>query len=290
MARGAASYRTFSKEERLAVRKPTHRRKIFGLRCPALSGCTPGRLCVICRSSRTDRAEGPSDQRVVAGGNGMARRLPGGALCQIEPSLGHRQQMGAVGEASGGVRELETKQGELPILILLDHRVHFPNSETRLPGLNQELATRSPKLGQALQRNPGTSNILGASRFAGCRPPMTKFRQFVFSQGAGTNAKYLSSQVERLFEDHDERNSRPLVARRGSVLVAGEAREGAAFFMPVPAAQVMGVMWMASMYLDRPGRGRRKRRRHRAGEGKQAQAYSRCQNCRAHDDLPIGAI
>ena len=86
------------------------------------------------------------------------------------------------------------------------------------------------------------------------------------------------------------RNSRPLVAHSASVLAAGEAGEGAALFMPVPAAQVMGVIWMASMYLNRPGRGKRKRRRHRAGEGKQAQAYSRCQNCRAHDDLPIRAI
>jgi hypothetical protein len=58
---------------------------------------------------------------VVAGGNGLARRLPGGALRQIELSLGHRQQVRAFGEAGGGVRELETMQGELPILILLDH-------------------------------------------------------------------------------------------------------------------------------------------------------------------------
>ena len=88
----------------------------------------------------------------------------------------------------------------------------------------------------------------------------------------------------------DERNSRPLVAHSASVLAAGEAGEGAALLMPVPAAQVMGVIWMASMYLNRPGRGKRKRRRHCAGEGKQAHAYSRCQNCRAHDDLPIRAI
>jgi hypothetical protein len=57
-----------------------------------------------------------------------------GPLRQIEPSLGHGRQVRAVGEAGGGVRELETKQGELPILILLDHGVHSPNSETRLPG------------------------------------------------------------------------------------------------------------------------------------------------------------
>jgi hypothetical protein len=89
---------------------------------------------MVCRSSRADRAEGPSDQRVVAGGNDLARRLSGGALRQIEPSLDHRQQVRAVGEAGGGVRELETMQDELPILILLDHGAHFPNSETRLPG------------------------------------------------------------------------------------------------------------------------------------------------------------
>jgi hypothetical protein len=70
----------------------------------------------------------------VAGGNDLARWLSGGALRQIEPSLDHRQQVRAVGEAGGGVRELETMQDELPILILLDHGAHFPNSETRLPG------------------------------------------------------------------------------------------------------------------------------------------------------------
>jgi hypothetical protein len=103
----------------------------------------------------------------------------------------------AVGEAGGGVRELETMQGELPILILLDH-APFGNA---LAWINQEPATRSPKLGKGLRRNPGTSNILDASRLAGCRAPMTKLRQFAFSRG-WDKCQVLSSQVERLFEDH----------------------------------------------------------------------------------------
>jgi ferredoxin len=126
---------------------------------------------------------------------------------------------------------------------------------------------------------------------AGCRAPITKFRQFAFSQRRCDKCQIICPRESSgSLRTTVERNPPPLVARSAAVLAAGEAREGAALFMPVPAAQIMGVIWMASMYLNRPGRGERKRRRHRASEGKQAQAYSRCQNCRAHDDLPIGAI
>lgn len=87
---------------------------------------------------------------MVAGGNGLAPRSPGGAVRQIEPSLGHPQQVRAVGEAGGGVRELETMQGELPILILLDHVGSFPQFGNAIAWINQEPATRSPKLGKSL--------------------------------------------------------------------------------------------------------------------------------------------
>ena len=103
---------------------------------------------------------------------------------------------------------------------------------------------------------------------------MTKLRQFVFQPAMlGQMPSSVSAQVDRLFGSTDEQALRPLVVRSASVPGAGEAREGAAFFVPVPAAQVMGVMWMAPMYLNRPGRGGRECHRHRAGEGKQAQAY-----------------
>jgi len=87
---------------------------------------------------------------VVAGGNGLAPRSPGGAVRQIEPSLGHPQQVRAVGEAGGGVREFETMQGELPILILLDHVGSFPQFGNAFAWINQEPATHSPKLGKSL--------------------------------------------------------------------------------------------------------------------------------------------
>jgi len=77
------------------------------------------------------------------------------------------------------------------------------------------------------------------------------------------------------------------VASGGSTFAARQGGECAVSFMPMPTAPVMGVVWMASVDLNGPGRGGGQRHRHRAGDGKQTQDNSRCQNCRTHDALPV---
>jgi len=136
---------------------------------------------------------------VVAGGNGLARRSPGGAVRQIEPSLGHPQQVRAVGEAGGGVREFETMRANCRyssclitgFISPIRKRVCLDKSGTRdaFPG-TWEVALEEPGNfkyfgGQSVCRLPRADDeVLGNSLSA---------------NGAGTNAKYLSSQVERLF-------------------------------------------------------------------------------------------
>jgi hypothetical protein len=92
----------------------------------------------------------------------------------------------------------------LPMLILLDHVGSFPQFGNAIAWINQEPATRSPKLGNS--RGTRELQILGGQPVR-CRVPMTKFWAIRFQPTAlgqmpSICPRKSSGSFERLLEDH----------------------------------------------------------------------------------------
>jgi hypothetical protein len=79
---------------------------------------------------------------MIERGSWMPCRLSACAIRQIQPSLGHRQQVRAIREARRGVCKPKAKQSKPSILVTLDHGVDLQDCP--------EIARRSCRRDQVL--------------------------------------------------------------------------------------------------------------------------------------------